>query len=764
MTPGREHKHYAVTPGITYNYFKNYFPQIEAATRIQPVSSTIKIQNNNILESVKLVDKEFTKIFDLKIISGSLDATLEDNSSIALSEALAIKYFGNVNVVGEILSIDFSLFQRDYKVTAVYENLPENTTINLPLFGLLDEADWSERYWMFQNWYTIDSAMTYFLFKEGVKAETVQEALPNFINQNFPPYAMGDPNDPVTDYIKLDIMNLKDIYLKDEGLLGNVEKSGSYTMVITFSIIALLILIIASINFMNLSTARASQRAKEVSLRKVLGAKRSQLILQFIGESVFITFFALLLALSIVELLLPGFNLLVQRSLELDFTIKETVQLVVTTFFIGVIGGIYPAFVLSNYRPANILKSNQSNDSSNNKTFRTFLVIFQFSIAIGLFVSTGVIYSQTIFANTTDLGYNKDNILIIHNADMDGVSENQKNIINNLKSYPNIFSNVSSSDTNLNNNRIIKIDKPNGSESAIIGARMVNFDFFKTYEIKLLAGREYDSSKNDFEPMRSDWLRNRSLTGKVIINEAALKQHGWASPEDAIGEYVYAANGSDESGVMYLALEIIGVTPNINFDSLKRQVRPVMYNLSNNPQSYEVIIARYKGDPKVALELAKSVWNERTSEITFESSFLDKDVAALYQQEEGEALMLGSFSSLAIFISCLGLLGLAVFTAECRTKEIGIRKVMGARVIDIVKLLLWQFTQPILVANIIAWPIAYYYMNEWLQSFAYRIDNIQILLLCITAGITALLIAWGTVATNSIKVARTSPIKALRYE
>lgn len=765
LPPGRDPMHAAATPGIAYPFYVKDFPQIEYASRVSGMGATVRHNGDNISEDISLVDADIVNIFDFKIVSGDISSSLKNNSSIALSQELATKYFGDEQAIGKVLTLDFSGLVRDYKVTAVYIDFPRNTTVSMPAFVLIDEADWTDRPWMFANWYSVNT-MTYFVLNENTNIENMIKSFPDFINRNFSKFPMGGDDAITSDFIKMGMMNIQDLHLKDSGM--GAGQTGSITMVLTFTAIAFLILIIASINFMNLSTARASQRAREVSMRKVMGAKRSQLVTQFLGESVLITLIGLLIAIVLVELLLPSFGTLVDKELSFNYASTDLVQVTLLAIFVGIVGGIYPAFVLSNFRPATVLKANKSAETSASARLRTVLVVLQFSVTIGLFVATGVIYGQTLYAKSMNPGFNKENVLILNRAGRDGSQEHQFGIIDDLKARNDIFTMVSSADTSpgntQENNNIARTADMTKGDEILIGERRVNFDFFKMYEIPILAGRTYDRARNDFSPETEALRANPGLTGKVILNESALGQFGFGSAEAALGQYIFVFGGDGPEDPLQLGLEVIGIIPDLNFDSLKQRIRPEMYRIIENPDYLNVILARFKGDPTLAIEAAEKIWNARITEIPFNSSFVDMEMAAQYQSEEAEAVMLASFSGLAILIASLGLFGLATFTAERRTKEIGIRKVMGARIWDIVKLLLWQFSKPVIIANLIAWPVAYYFMNGWLQSFVYRIDGYYIFGLCVIAGVFALAIAWGTVASNAVHVARTNPIKALRYE
>ncbi|MCC3861279.1 ABC transporter permease [Pseudemcibacter aquimaris] len=760
--PGRDPMYMGMTPGPVMNAMKKDFPDIEHATRYSIQEPTIIVDDNYFVDYITLVDPEFTDIFDLEIISGSLDGAMDSYSNIILNETLAQKYFGNTNVAGEILTVDFDNFKKDYNIVAVMKDMRENSHVKPKAIISIDEAAWLDRPYMFDAWFSTNSQL-FFSLQNGANIENINKAYPDFVNRNFPKLPFGGDDAETSDMIVMSTMNIQDIHLNALSN-GEYHQGGNKNTVMIFATVAILILVIAAINFMNLSTARASQRAKEVSLRKVMGASRKDLIIQFLGESVLMTLFALVIALSIVELALPLYNETIGKELVINYGSSDLLNIVLLAFGVGLLGGAYPAFVLSHFRPAETLKANKSAESDASVKLRYILVVMQFAVSITLFVSTSVVYGQMLYARTMDLGYNTENVLAIKEAGRDVVYEKMLTLVEEIRRMPGVtavtWSDFMPGNSN-NNNTIVHTEGQTVEDGVLIGSRNVGYEYFKTFDIPMIAGRAYSKERGDRNVMTDDLRNGINYTGSIMLNQSALGRLGFTSPEEAIGQIIYKGAGQPEENLT-ATYEIIGVIPDIHFDSLKTTIRPEVYELENDWG--RVIAARFQGDPTLVVEQVRALWEQEIPSIPFDYDFISDAIAKQYSAEQGQATMFAAFSGLAIFIACLGLYGLASFTADRRTKEIGIRKVMGASVFDVVKLLVWQFSKPVIIANLLAWPISYYAMSVWLENFVYRIEIYYVVGFCLLAGISAMLIAWSTVASNSMRVAKANPIFALRYE
>ncbi|QOL26226.1 ABC transporter permease [Thalassotalea sp. LPB0316] len=760
--PGRDPIASVATPGPFVHALKKDFEQVEYAARLGLVSPLITHQEQSFIEQISMADADILNIFNFDFIHGNAESALSNPHSLILNETLSEKYFGDQNPVGQTLTMDFGEFKRDFKITAVIADLPDNTQLEVTGLMLIDEADWQDQPWRLEAWFSVNT-QTYFKTYQSDDLAFINSQLDDFTERNFPTLPIGDESAKKTDFIALSAMPLTELHLNASGM-GEYRPTGSKTTVYTFSTIAMLILIVAAINFMNLSTARASQRAKEVSLRKVMGASRSNLVVQFLGESVLITLISLVIAVVFIELALPVYNEMLGKTLAVDYLSTDLLALLILSLSVGVLGGLYPAFVLSNFRPATVLKANKSAESGASMSLRYALVVLQFAVSIGLFISTSVVYSQMKYADSMDAGFTKDNLLVVHRLGRDAANEKREMLVKEITKMPGVVDVTWSNETPASgneNNTMVRTEGMAAKDSMLIGQRGVGYNFFKTYQIQLIAGRTYQRDRNDTALTADELREGNNRKSSIIVNESAVRRLGFASPQEALGQSIFMGRGNPEEE-LEAEMEIIGVVGDVHFESLKSSIRPEIYNL--NTEWGAALTIRYQGDADAVVKQVESLWESEVATVPFSYAFVADDVAEQYLAEQGQASMFAGFSGLAILIACLGLYGLASFTAERRTKEIGIRKVMGASVSNIISLLVWQFSKPVILANLIAWPVSFYLMNNWLQSFVYRVDSSLILILSLAAAIGALLIAWVTVAGNSFSVARSNPILALRYE
>ena len=755
---------FTVSSGMGRATLKDYYgDDLTAVARTLTIRPNIFIGDKVFSEKMSYVDSEILDVFDFEFIEGDGRSALSDKRSIVLNQTMAKKYFGEENPIGKTITLSYSGVINDYQVAAVMKDLPHNTHMDIQAMIPIVESDFSDSSpWLFASWWNSNN-MTYFKIAEGVDIESIRNRLDNMANSKVPNTGRP-PGQIVTDFLKFNVIKVSDIKLHAVGN-GDTKSVGTYNMVLSFAGIAILILIIASINFMVLSTARASERAREVAIRKVMGANRKQLIIQFLGESLFLTFISLLLGLALVEIVLPFYNNVLERDLVLTYGDPSNLfSLVGLSLLIGIIGGAYPAFVISSYRPSQVLKANKSSESKGSSRMRSALVVFQFAVSITLLVSTAVIYGQLQFAMGMDPGYNKDNLLIVNRVGRDGAEENQIALKQEVLNLPMVtsasYSSESAGNGGWNNNSVNFPD--DDRENLLVGTVSVDFDFFATYEIPMLAGRNYEEGRAlDLMPRLEGLEAGEMGQGNIIVNRTATRKFGFATPQEAVGTQFRIGIGGDDSNPIYSVQTIVGVVDDLHFQTLKSSVRPEMYVIDGENNT---LVVRFIGNPIAAAKAVEAIWESMISKVPYNHSFVDEQLAEQYREEATQANLSLVFSLLAIFVACLGLYGLASFTAKRRTKEIGIRKVMGAKSWDIVKILLWQFSKPVIIANFIAWPTAFYFMSSWLQNFVYRIDNVYIYGMCIAASIIALIIAWGTVASNAVRVARTNPIKALRYE
>ncbi|MFC1495569.1 FtsX-like permease family protein [Thermodesulfobacteriota bacterium] len=760
--PGREPGQYSWTPLPLMPQLAEYFKgKIEKSARLLPDKWIIDTGSSKFEDTRVEVDPAFIEMFQLKVLAGSLETTLTEPTNIALSDEVSRRYFGKQYPIGKTITLSVENYSFDYKVTAIYR-VPGNTILELPLLSLLD---FDSKPKPLKTWYPI-STRSFFQLKEGIDIENLKPRLPSFIDHKID-YSLihTDPDKPLSEVMSIDFQNIESAHISSP---WDFSRAGANkTIVLSFAAISLLILIIGCINFTILTTAKATQRAREVAMRKVVGAKRKQLIVQFLGESTFIVLLSMIMSLGVVEFMLPIFESIVGKSLRLDYTDPSIfIPLIAMLFIVGISGGLYPAFILSGFRPGNTLKANQSKETRGSISLRTVLVIFQFSVSIILIISTSVIYTQMRYSLNRDPGYNKDNLLIINQIGRSDVFKNKiQPLKNELLSLANItdvgLSDIVPSRSEGDGLMYTRLGKP--ENSYVIETTGIGYDYFTTYQIPVIAGRNYSVERDLPEPhidvmdLSIGGNESRELIERnIVINESAVRQFGFASAEGALGQIL---NTTTLTNTNYT---IIGVIADNHMLSINAPPEAQAFTLT--PDKPHAMTLRFKGSPHLILKQVKSVWKKVMGDIELSTVFADQLLAQEFEQEQTEMKIFISFSLLAIIIACMGLFGSASFTVERRTKEIGLRKVMGAKVKNIVTLLLWQFSKPVLIANIIAWPVAIFAMQSWLERFPYRFNPLFMIPICLASGLIALVIAWFTVSGNTTRVAKSNPIKALRYE
>ncbi len=753
--------------------------EIENGVRLIPMGITVQKDGDAFRETVVMADKSMFDVFDLPFVHGSPETSYQKSLDTIVSEEVALKYFGRTDVIGETITLCcVNSTTVDVTITGVIKDIPENSHFELDFLVFLEPQIFAGSPNILETWTSVN-VFTYFKMREGISAAQLQERITYWANNESVFVKMladnnaaagedANPDAKVTDRFKLRVMPLSDLHLRareHSGSMGDWKTLGDMNMIYTFAAVAALVLAIACINFMNLSTARASARAREVAMRKVMGASRAQVAMQFLGEAIAISFIALLFALVSVEAVLPFYNEALGRELELNLLNDSQLLLSLTgiTLFVGLIAGLYPALYLSRFLPGRILKANKSEEAGGSSGLRNILVIFQFAISITLVVSTAVVYGQTLFVNSMDVGYESEGKLILNVRRAGTGMEALQQQLQNIPGVESVALSSEAPSQDFENNTYFKLlgrkVEGAGERGNVINYHHMGYGFFEAYGVAPLAGRVFNTSfgKDQITPI-TDGSDARGI-GSIILNLSAARQLGFAAADEAVGHILQAElfqSGNHD-------LEIIGVIPDLYFRSLKFGVRPSVYMM--NPTQFRVATISYTTtDISSLMENVEDVWKENVPLQPMNLQHLTEMMSAQYAEEMAQAKLFAAFSALAILVACLGLYGLAAFTAERRTKEIGIRKVMGAKVLDIVKLLVWQFSKPVLIANIIAWPVAFYYMSDWLQSFQYRIGDEFILTMALVAGLLALIIAWATVASRAYRVARTNPIFALRYE
>ncbi len=758
--PNGEHYICACAPGIAKGAIDRYFTEIEHSTRIFGRQHLLTIDGQNMQEQVWMADREFFEVIKLNFVEGERSAAFDNLESIVLSEEMATKHFGETSPIGKIITFtqysndeDFNEIEitRDFQVTGVFEDVPENSEFNFKMIIPIDTEFYQYAPSVEARWYNTWGYL-YFTLRDGVEPQTISGRLREFVAENVPPIDDRAPEDT----IELSLTHLPDAHLRSGGLDYTIKEKGSIAQVYTFSVIAGLVLLIACINFMNLSTARSMQRAREISMRKVLGADKTQLIRQFLGENIVVAGIGLVLAALIVLMIIPVFNTLSEMSLSLN--ILEDPMLIVVGLgllvLIGCVAGLYPAFYLTAFRPAEVLQSGSPGGHSRGVAFRTGLTIFQFAISIALIICTAVVYGQNLYSVNRDLGFTKENKMVLRNLYMDYASEHKQTLANEIERLPGVervaFSIAVPADTIGWHHGFTLMDEP-GAQSQAISGFPADHQFFNAYDIPILYGRNFDENREmDVIDFPEDGEEEKPSV--VILNETAARQFGFALPQEAIGRRIEHR----------IPLEIIGIVPDVHFNSSHLPVRAFVYMQIEDDFDHITIDYRAGTDEAELRSQIDAIWHRLIPDVDPTIDYIDDRVAVQYLAETRQAQMLLGFSVLAVIVACLGLYGLAAFTAEQRTKEIAVRKVHGAGVLDIVKMLLIQFSKPVLAANLIAWPVAWYFMSDYLNGFTFRID-LGLSYFVIT-GILALLIAWLTTTRHAVKAARSSPAVVLKAE
>jgi len=762
---------------ITQQRLRNDFPQIDRSFYALSAEPVIRRGAEALsTEKVLLVDNLFFDVLQFPFAQGDPNTALAQANNVVLTQSEARRIFGTENVLGRTLTMISRGRTIDYRVTGVVRDLPRNSHVRFTIVARIDMARWFSDSPNFLTCWGCQSGWVYFTLRPGSDPAAIQAALPAWERRNIPNEQFGQTSYNAGDDQDWRVANVRDVHL---GIAqdGTMTPGNDWNSIYTFTIIAFLILGMACVNFTNLATARASQRAREVALRKVLGANRQQLITQFLAESVLIAAIAMLLALALVELLLPSLGAFLDADLHMAYFgwSGMLLPIVVLTLLVGAAGGLYPAFYLSRFQPAQVLKANKSSaEAAGSGILRNILVVAQFSVSIGLIICTAVVYAQTVYARTVDPGYRRDGLIQIENLGRRQLAARADAITLEMARVPGVVSAGRSGigvATDNNNNTGVVL--PGRSEPINIGNYSVDIDFFRTMGIQLVAGRLFDPNRPGDDstiPLPGDGpegvAANNALETamvargiNVVINELAAQRMGFRNPQDAVGKTIGVGYFDPEDGLV--PTHIIGVVRDSRFRSIREPVDPILFRLDRTYAT--TLLVRYDAaNAAAARNNIEQAWKRLVPDVPFDGVFSEDKIAELYTAEQARARVFAGFALLAVIVACLGLFGLAAFTAERRTKEIGIRKVLGARTRDIIRLLAWQFSKPVLIANLFGWLGAWWLMKKWLDNFDARIDLGPMPF--VLAGLLALTIAIGTIAGHAFKVARANPILALRYE
>jgi len=750
---------------VTKDRVKKDFPQIQSAVYVQSTDPVfLKDGEATSTKDWYFADDDALKVINLPLAAGT---TLTAPQTAAITQDEAIKRYGTDQVVGRTLTIISRGIKRDFKITGVLKDMPKNSSMKFKALLRLDFNGFYADQPNFLTCWGCQSGYVFVKMRTGTDIRQLEAQMPAWEKRNIPDEPNGDIMYNAGTDEDWHFVNLQDVHL-GKGQDAPMTPGNDNRSIVTFAIIALLILGMAVVNFTNLATARASQRAREVALRKVLGATRSQLVVQFIAESVLISAVSMLIALALVELLVKPFAAFLDADLVLSYIGKGGILLpaIGLTLLVGILSGLYPAFFLSRFQPAQVLKANRSaSETPGSGRLRTALVVLQFAVSIGLIICTAVIYGQTVYARTVDPGYQRDHLLQVEELGRAQLFPKSEAIVSTIKRVPGVvdagLTDIGINTSNQNNSGIIV---PGGREQVLIGQYNVGEGYKNAMGLKLLAGRWFDANR-PMDDATLPYPENKPVEKaiaqrgiNVVVNEYAARRLGFKTPQEAIGKSVRSELFSPEDGVVNIT--IVGVVGDSRFRTVRTPIEPIMFHKVTAGPGW--LMVRYNGDPATVKAAIERQWKQFTNEVPFNAKFSEDIMAEMYKKEDARAETFAGFSLLAVVIGCLGLFGLAAFTAERRTKEIGIRKVLGARTRDIVRLLVWQFSRPVIIANVIAWPVAWWLMRDWLNGFDQRIALGPTPFLI--SGAIALGIAIATVVGHSVRVARANPIHALRYE
>ncbi|QHT71343.1 FtsX-like permease family protein [Rhodocytophaga rosea] len=736
--------HIGATPPPVAKTLINEFPEVELATRIQPKGiNLIRYQDKTFMEpDVIAVDSNFFKIFSFRLKKGNPAKVFSEPNAVIITEKMAAKYFGMQEPMGKILS--FGDARTPYKVAGIAENPPYNSHFT---FHMLTSISSEEQVKNFDWSWVYCSLTTYVQLKNGANPQNLEAKFPGMVRRHAGNTIGRLFNTTIEDFqkggnsIELSLQPLQKIHLYSAGIGSGLGTHGDIKYLYIFSCVAFFILLLACVNFMNLSTARSAGRSKEVGVRKVLGSVKSQLIIQFLTESMVTCLIAMLFAIAMGEIFLLFFKDFLFDGLDTNLLNQNWLwlSLLLLIFVVGIIAGSYPAFYLSAFKPVEVLKG-KLRMGMKSSLIRSTLVVFQFGISVCLIICTLFVFRQLTYLSQVNMGFDKENVLVLSNTDRLG--NNMGAFKQTLLQLPQVQS--ASYSTNLPSAAIDSdLFEPEdaGTQEKILEFITADYDYLQTLNIHVKEGRSFS---RDF-PSDAD-----EEEGAMLINESAAKLLGWENP---IGKHLLSLRDGNNR-------KIIGVIKDFNFKSLHSPIAPLLILLAEQGDYMTVKVK--PGETRKTLQAIEAQWKKQVDSAPFEYSFLDERINQQYQAEEKIGQIFTLFTSLAIFIACLGLFGLAAYTTEQRSKEIGIRKVLGASIWGVVHLLSKDFLKLVLIANLIAWPLAWYVMSRWLEDFAYQISlDAWVFIL---AGMMAIVTALLTVLYQAVKAAHTNPVESLRSE
>ncbi len=712
------------------------YPEILQAVRIQVENNklvSVPNSNDRYFESIYLVDSNFFDLFTFPLISGDVRTALVEPFSMVITQKTAKKYFNSTDVVGKTLRLPEDSIE--FNITGVLADIPTNSHLQFDFLGSL-QTKYSMNAFM-TGWWNFNT-YSYLQLAENTDIAQLTDKI-KFISRNY----IADQEDGSGYKQEYFLQKIEDIHLNSD-LRYEISENSKASYVFIFSVIGAFILVIACINFMNLATARSAMRAKEVGLRKVVGAYRHQLIFQFLGESLVLSLLSLILSIVLANVGLSLVNEFTGKALSMNLIENPTLALFIigVAITVGLLSGSYPALFLSSFKPAQTLKGSFKSGAKSN-WLRKGLVVFQFTISVVLLTGTFVVFNQLNFMRNKDLGFSKDRVVVLPTKFTNNALYNFQLLKDQIKAYDEIKGVTLSSRVPglaLNNN-VVRLGWDDNAEWSDMRYLAVDHDFVGIYDLKLVAGRAFDESITSDEQEA------------FILNESGMNRLGWTKPDEAIGQQLRWQNRNGY---------VIGIVRDFHFMSVNREIEPCIM-VMNGDRTPGYMSVKLAGDQyKNALDLIESKYKTIMPNGIFEYSFLDEDFDKQYKADEKFMTIVGFFTGIAIIVACLGLYGLAAFTAELKIKEIGIRKVLGASVRQLILLMSMEFSKLVLIAFIISTPIAYFGLSDWLATFPYKIELHWWIF--VASGMIALVIAWLTISYQSVKAALVNPVDSLAQE
>ena len=759
LAPGRPPQGFATVPYLLPQAMHEQIPEVSAFTRFSRQSTTINVDGRQFFETILVAEPNFFRIIRLPFISGDPGQALSHPESVVLSESTARKYFGSANPVGRILSVAKASCAptdevcRDgtipLTVTGVFKDIPHNSQLTaavvIPNTSAADQmSQFDKQHWLTNNHYG------YVTLAPGARPQAVLAKLTPILDRALAgQLRQVNINLRGSQVERVTLTPFTAVHLASSRFSLNLTPPGSSATIEGVMAIGVLLMLVACFNFTNLATARATLRAREIALRKTVGARRRQLVAQFLGEAVLMAVVALALALAMVEILLPTFDGFLERPIAFNYLTDwgPLALILVIAVGAGLLSGSYPAMILSGFRPASILRTGGAGPGGSGR-LRTILVVAQFAVSIGLGTAASVVFRQIDYARKLDLGFRHDNVIVVDAGRL--TPSERDSFAQLLRTQPGVLATAQSNDVAFTTNQSLDVGQLAGQPDTVTLNRLpIGPDFPRLYDIPIVAGRMLSDKRG--EDRFQGGLNPANEGHSVVINEAAAARFGF-TPQQMVNKTMLLDN---------IHMQVVGVLRDFMFRGAREPVKPAVYVYDPKALVMISVLVRPQ-DLTETLAFIDKTWRSLAANTTVRRYFLDDSFSALYRTDERQGTMFGVFVGIAIVIACLGLFGLAAFTAGRRTREIGVRKAFGARTRDVTLLLLWQFSIPVLVANFVAWPVAGYYLHGWLEGFAHRIALNP--LYFIAVGVTALIIAWATVGMHALRVARASPIHALRHE